>query len=156
MAKNKFSFTTAEGKVETRSSDRTYTHVVVMRANVAALRVAAVSDDNRKQDCKNFKFFAAMAAGEVGKVPAVPGGWNWPLTQKDKENYTAQVAPYRDADDYADKRAAARLEAVNKQYGDADIGPEYVAQWSMSEVNARKGLKASPWIASAHVAALAV
>lgn|GEM_PF-6230530 len=154
-AKNKFSFTTAEGKVETRSSDRTYTHVVVMRTNVAALRVEAVSAENRKQDRKNFAFFAAMASGEVGKIPAVPGGWNWPLKQEDKDKYAAQVAPYRDAEDYADKRAAARLEHINKQYGAADIGPEYVAQWSMSETNARKGVKSSQWIASARVVALA-
>jgi hypothetical protein len=156
MAKNKFSFTTAEGKVETRSSDRTYTHVVVKRTNAALLRVEAVSDAHRKQDRSNFKFFAAMAAGEVGKIPAVPGGgWRWPLTQEDKDKHAEFIAPYSDADDYADKSAAARLDAVNKKYGDADVGPEFVAQWSMSEVNARKGAKLSPWIASVRVVALA-
>jgi hypothetical protein len=154
MAKTKFSFTTAEGKVETRTSERPYTHVVVNRANVAALRVEAVSDAHRKQDRKNFAFTAAMAAGEVGKIPVVPGGWNWPLEQDRKDKAVAFIAPYRDADDFADKQAAARLERLNKQYGDADVGPEYVAQWSMSEANARKGVRMSPYLASSRVVAL--
>lgn len=151
MAKTKFTFTTAEGKVETRTSERTYTHVVVNRTNVAYLREDAVHPENSKRDASDYRFFLAMATGEVGAIPNVKG-WQWPLKAEDKQRYGSYIAGYADEADYVAKKQQARLDAINERYGDADIGPEYVAQWSMSEANARKGVKASVLFASVRVA----
>lgn len=149
MAKTKFTFTTAEGKVETRTSERTYTHVVVRRTNVAYLRKCALDPAWSKEDANAFRYYSKMAACEVGEIPQ---GRRYPMEAAEKRASEAAVAGCSDEADYIAKKQQARLDAITKEYGDADVGPEYVAQWSMSEVNARKGAQPGVFYASVRVA----
>lgn len=123
--KTKFTFTHEDGRVSTRSSEgRTYTHVVLTRVDVVALRAQCDTPAYRKHDGKDWDFFVSpQAQGRYDKIVA---------EHKTKEAYVAA-------------KAASRLAWVNKNHGEGDIGREHVAQWSMSEANARKARPAGTY-----------
>jgi len=148
MAKNKFSFTTAEGKVETRSSDRVYTHIVVGRDNLAAERAQAQNADSVKYLRNAYAYRKNCASVEVG---AMYPGEKFPVDAEMHALATACLAQYPTVDDYVKDKTAEQLARI----GEADAGPQRVLQWSMSHRAAINSLgKWEKWHVDLQVIAL--
>jgi hypothetical protein len=114
MAKTTFTFTHDDGRVSKRRTERTYTHVVVARPDVAAMRDAAQARPYLVRHAQDYRYLATK-----------PGA--------------AIVAEFGSEQGYVDAKVAAHLAAIDKKFGaDVMAGPEEVLQWSMSEANARK------------------
>lgn len=145
-AKKKFSYTTAEGNVETRTSARAYTHVVVGRYNVADHRahIEAEYGTVSKQTRRNFEYLSARAAMQPGQ--------NWTSTYANGESYTVTMTERdikcaRDGlfgattvEEYNAILRTRALTVLHDRYGDGDVGREVVLQWSQSRANAQKAV----------------
>lgn len=136
MAKKKFSFTTAEGKVETRSSDRPYTHVIVGRFDLVRDRAAVLSNLRAGE---SWDYYSSQAKLEVGQC--MPGS-RYPLDQRTVDQARAFAAENPDREAYIEKSRQACLATIEKRHGTGDKSPEYVLQWSMSAANAARGMQA--------------
>jgi hypothetical protein len=128
MAKNKFTFTYGDGRVAKRSSERTYTHVVLKSWNLVAMRAEAVDSKWDKTDRSNYEFYASQP------------------------KYAHVVAAHPTVESYLAECKASRVAFVNKQFGEGEISAEFVVQWSMSEANARKAARADGHTATIRVA----
>lgn len=130
---NKHTHTLPDGTKDTRSSkNRTYTHVIIGRRNLARERRSA--EDCRAMYAKNFAFYQRVANTPVGQPWDDNGRC---LTTADEQaKYAAIVAQHGTAEAYADAQVRKSLERI----GSADAGPWGVLQWSMSEANAAKSL----------------
>jgi hypothetical protein len=137
MKKQQFTFTTAEGKVETRSSARPYTHVVVGRSdfNKQRAHVVAMRSKMAKNDRDNYRFWATCASTPVG---AIYPGENFTVRQEAHDQGLKIIAAYPTVESYVAARADARYNAVPA----GDTGPELVLQWSMTERAARAAVSA--------------
>ncbi|MCU1483139.1 MAG: hypothetical protein JWQ19_3925 [Subtercola sp.] len=126
MAKGtKFTFTTAEGKVETRTSERVYTHIVVGRDNLAALRAQAQNAASVASLKDEYTFRKNCASVNVGeKYP----GRSYEVDAAMHASATACMAQYSTVDEYVKAKIAEHLTRI----GDADAGPQRVLQWSMT------------------------
>jgi hypothetical protein len=134
MAKNKFKFTTTEGEVATRSSDRVYTHVVTARLDLVAGRAAIESDTGSGE---TWDYTKRMAAIEVGQK--MWADKPYPMSQDDSDKYKAFMAANPDRAAYVELVKQRHLADYAKRYGAGSKSQELVLQWSMSEANARKG-----------------
>src|ERR1700676_2958198 len=86
-------FTTAEGKVETRTSDRPYTHVVVGRRDFNKERAAVVAQraSMAKRDRANYRYWGTCAATPVGDTYA---GETFLVSQEMHDQGLSIVAEY--------------------------------------------------------------
>jgi hypothetical protein len=69
MAKIKYFAVDANGVEHTRSSARTYTHMVVVRVNLAVKRAGAKSKAEIDYHTKNYDYYCTQAAGK-GRYPS--------------------------------------------------------------------------------------
>lgn len=134
MAKTIFTYTHADSRISTRSSNRVYTHVVVGCLNLVAERLKVEQDDSA---ATSWDYSARQAATEIGQ-PMHPGS-PFPLDKRSSDEARAFVAQHPDRDAYIAMVKKQRLDYINERHGEGDKSPEYVLQWSMSEHNAEKG-----------------
>jgi hypothetical protein len=134
--KKTFTYTTAEGKIETRTSVRTYTHVIVGRLdhNKERASVIARRASMAKQDRKNYRYWSTCA---TTAVDAMYPGENFPVTQDLHDKGLEVVAEHPTAKQYVAARADARYAAIPA----GDLGPELVLQWCTSERSARQAVE---------------
>lgn len=135
----KFSFTTAEGKVETRTSPRAYTHVVVGRRDYVKER--AHLEANRatieKQERRNWEFYRQCAQTPVGEKRETKD-----IYPNDERN-VEMGQKVLDRAPTADAFVAEYMARQEANIPAGDFGPEIVLQWSQS---ARAALAAvSKW-----------
>jgi hypothetical protein len=80
MAKNrKLTATLPNGEVITRTTARTYTHVVVYTISEAKAMAAAWNPEIEAQERKNFAYYTACAAGEHEHTKAPEGAPQWQI-----------------------------------------------------------------------------
>lgn len=145
-ANTKFAFTTAEGKVETRSSARAYTHVVVGRYNVAAHRAHIEAEHAKpaKHTRSNYEFHSKRAAMQPGdqwhSTFANGTPYSVTLTEKDIECCREALHGATTLAEYNIALRARALDDLHTRYGEADIGAEAVLQWSQSVASAQKSV----------------
>lgn len=141
MAKNKHSFTLADGTKATRTSDnRNYTHVIAARRDLAFARADLQGKSWAGQWQSSYDYASRCASVQPGeKYPEA--GYSFTVDQEMHDKGRALLEKYPTADLYIAHCRAEALEKVNKQ-GLGDQGKEVVLQWSMSEANARKALSA--------------
>jgi len=75
--KTKLTATLPNGEVITRTTERTYTHVVVYTINEAKMMAACWVPDKEKQERKNFKYYVECAAGEHEHARVHEGAPEW-------------------------------------------------------------------------------
>ncbi|USZ80581.1 hypothetical protein MQ4_53 [Serratia phage MQ-4] len=112
MAKTKYFAVDANGKTHTRTSARTYTHMVVVLANLEAGREAARSEHNRKAYARNHAFYC-QEAGPAPKYSSSP----------------AEMARYKAAaamtcEEYVNNCVANALAAIDAR------GGEFANDWA--------------------------
>lgn len=139
----KFSFTTAEGEVFTRKSDRAYTHVVVGRHNNALERARILADHATppKYDKDNYRYYAQRAALKAGDVYTSNScNYTHVMTEKDVADAIKYLRGAANFQEYVDALRDERLAGLVQRHGEADAGPELVLQWSQSAANAAKSI----------------
>ena len=123
-----FRYVTAEGRVETRTSHRMYTHVVVGRRNRTKARACETSAAMARQHASNYDWFMKCVTTPIGKPFDPAKAWH-PNTSELHAQATAVVAMYPTKEAYVAGKTAGALERI----GPGDAGPECVVQWSRSE-----------------------
>ena len=133
MPKTTYKVTTAEGKVETRKSERPYVAVLLGRPDYVAMR-ASYSKDWGKDDAhrSNFSYYTRQAAND----PTVWSTWE---TAEEIERQIAKakaaIEGYADAETY---RAAKIAEHIARYCPEGqDQGEEVALRWSASMANAQ-------------------
>jgi hypothetical protein len=134
MPKTKFTFTHADGRVSTRTSARTYTHVVVGRVNLVAERAAVEKDDRWGS---SWDYSAEQTLIEVGQ-PMSPGKPHL-MDKRLSDEHRDFLAENPDRAAYIAKCKQKQLDDLAERYGEGDKSPELVLQWSGSATNAEKG-----------------
>ncbi|WP_175771824.1 hypothetical protein [Burkholderia ambifaria] len=151
MAKKKFSFTTAEGAVETRTSERAYTHVVLGRRNLVQARARAASAAERKMHAVNYDYYRNYAETDVGQP--YPGR-QWTTNQADHDAAVQLIAEYPTVEAYIEAKVEQVIARINDE-GTGDAGPEIVLQWSQSLRAAQASVSGhAKWHVGVRVAAL--
>lgn len=135
----KFSHKTVDGIIETRTSDRPYTHVVVGRRDIAAFRRFVASATEHKRHQAEYRYLRLCASVEPGAQ--YPEG-GFAVSRESHERGKATIAQYPAEHAYIEAKIAERV----AELGEADKGPEVVLQWSMSERAACKSISThSTW-----------
>lgn len=135
MSKTKFTHALPDGQIATRTSVRTYTHVVIGRRRLEVDRAAARRDAMQYRD--DFKYYQkVVTAGVGGRYPGM-APWRRGLTAGEVADAKQAIDGYTDADTYAEARVASRLECI----GPGEFGPWEALRWSGSLANAAKGAR---------------
>ena len=124
-----------DGGIATRTTARTYTHVVIARTDVNRRRTDALKLQD--VDRRNFEFYArCVATGRHGAHA---------VSAADIATYKAILAATPDAESYAASCAQRRLEKVNQEYGAADYSDWFVCAWcgreDLADKEARRVVK---------------
>ncbi|WP_321874632.1 hypothetical protein [Burkholderia ubonensis] len=150
-AKTKFTFTTADGIVETRTSSRAYTHVVVGRRDLVKERADWSSPATRFRLFEAYVYLTKCASTNVGE----PFRDGIVVTQAMRDESVKTVRTYPTVDEYVDAMIAEGIERINKSYGDGDAGKERVLKWSRSASAAQRGAShARKWHVDVRVVSL--
>ncbi len=135
MSKTTYKVTTAEGNVETRKSDRPYTHVLLGRKDYVALR-AHFNKDHGKDDLyrSNFRYYTKLAARSVDSTE-----WSQYDSTEEREREIAKakeaIAGFANAEEYRTVKTAA---AIARECPEGqDQGEEVALRWSMKAASAR-------------------
>ncbi|HEY0822058.1 MAG TPA: hypothetical protein VGD46_25000 [Rhizobacter sp.] len=131
--KTKYTHVTADGVVETRTSARPYTHVVVGRRDLVRER-ARLDARWIEQQRENHRYTLKQAAAEVGELldERIYG-----VSQGERARANAWLETHgRNTEQYAQDRYNAAMADI----GDGIKGKEQVLQWSMSHTNAIKAM----------------
>lgn len=115
------------GAIETRTTARTYSHVVVMRRDLSVIR----EQEGRisKLDLSNYEFFKAALAAGVGGSQRLQGGLDIKVDQARYDRAVIEIGDCKSAQAYAEKRRDARLAAHDAKHGNAKFGDWFVAGW---------------------------
>lgn len=126
------------GTVATRTTARTYSHVVILRDDLVAVR--AGKDCIRKYDLEHFAYCQALLAAGVGNCHRHSCGTmsTYPVAQADFDKAAAETEGFADAQAYAEARRIARLARHDAEHGDATRGPWGIVGWCGREDLARK------------------
>lgn len=122
-----------DGTHDTRTTDRDYTHVVVGRSDLAALRVARGQID--PNELASYDYYRSIIAAGVGV--ALPST-SWPLTDADVARATRCLEGCENAQAMVEKFAAERVADFDRQYKGAICGPWEVISWASSQALAEK------------------
>ncbi|KWN83016.1 hypothetical protein [Burkholderia stagnalis] len=151
-AKKKFTFTTADGIVATRTSSRAYTHVVVGRRNLAKERADWTSPATRLRLYEAYVYLSRCASTTVGEKFR---DGRFVVTQAMYDESVKTVDKYPTVDTYVAAMIAEGIERINAQEGDGEAGKERVLRWSRSVAAAQRGANAArEWHVDVRVVAL--
>lgn len=131
MKKTSYQVTTAEGKIETRKSNRPYVAVLLGRADYVAMRARERRDQEVHES--NFKYYQKVAARSIDS-PA----WSQydPTSERERDikNSQEQIAGHT-----MESYKAAKVAAYIARYcpEGKDQGPEVALRWSASVANAQ-------------------
>ncbi|WP_175771836.1 hypothetical protein [Burkholderia ambifaria] len=151
-AKTKFSYTTADGIVETRTSSRAYTHVVVGRRDLVKERAEWTSEPSRLRIFEAYVYLSRCASTTVGET--FRDGRVF-VTQEMHDESVKIIRAYPTADEYVAAMIAEGIERINAQEGDGDVGMERVLKWSRSASAAQRGANdARKWHVDVRVVSL--
>jgi hypothetical protein len=131
MAKTTYTVTTAEGKVETRKSERPYTHVLLGRVDYVAERAFAHTQE--KFHHETFNWYSRVASGNYNFGPYTSAE----EVARKQAHARAQIAGHTPA------TFAAKLIAgyIAKHAPEGEVaGPEVALRWSASQANATKAI----------------
>lgn len=118
------------GAVETRTTARTYTHVVIVRRDLRAIREDAAK--LRSVDVSNFEHYQLQIAQGVGAPTRLADGSllnGYPVTQAAYDRAVAEIEGCDSAQQYAEKCIAARLAKHDAEHGTRAVGDWYIAGW---------------------------
>ncbi|WP_405124311.1 hypothetical protein [Pseudomonas alloputida] len=117
------------GEIATRTTAREYSHVVIVREDLVALR--ASRDVISKVDLDNFRFYSSLVAAGAGNHYLHNSGSlsAYPVTQADFDKAQAAIGGHADAQAYADACRLARLAKHDELWGDATRGPWGIVGW---------------------------
>jgi hypothetical protein len=135
--KKTYTYTTAEGNVETRTNGRRYTHIVVGRRDYNKERAAVVAQRAAmaKRDRATYRYWQTCATTKVGDMHPKA---DYPVRQDMHDQGIEIIAKYPTVNAYVASNDAARYAAIPA----GDLGPEAVLQWCTSERAARKAIEA--------------
>lgn len=118
------------GTIATRTTARAYTHVVMVRQDIAAER-ARLDVLRIEEAMRGFAYFSDLVKlGVGGRYRFDNGHYSQPLTQAQVDEAVAGIAGCVSAQDYAEKCRAERLAKHDATYGDAEVSDWYVLSWS--------------------------
>jgi|688.fasta_scaffold292526_4 hypothetical protein len=117
--KTKLTATLPNGEMITRTTERTYTHVVVYTINEAKMMAACWVPDQEKQERKNFKYYVECAAGEHEHRYAPAGSDQWKIDNAATYRKQAQdiIAEFPTVEAYLAGRKAKAEYYARKQIG---------------------------------------
>lgn len=147
MPKTKFTCPAVPGSQ--RTSARTYTHALVARENLEHQRALVTSASEMAR-------YADFYDWSVSRVQAGVGGFTrgarFAVDQRGFDEASAITTAYPTLNAYSAHRIAEKLADIDKR-GTGAVGELFVLQWSMSEVNAHKGITAArrAWYTDLHV-----
>lgn len=151
-AKTKFTFTTADGIVETRTSSRAYTHVVVGRRDLVKQRAEWTSEPARMRIFEAYVYLSRCASTTVGETFR---DGRVLVTQEMHDESVKIIRAYPTVDEYVAAMIAEGIERINAQEGDGEAGKERVLRWSRSVAAAQRGASAArEWHVDVRVVAL--
>lgn len=129
MAKTTLKHMLPDGTIATRTTARAYSHLVIVRKNLIAVRTSLNSIKTR--DLENYAYHREVIAAGVGGHYLFSSGdrCKWPVTQDQFDKAVAAVDGCANAQAYAEKCRDKRLAQHDAEYGDAVYGPWYVAGW---------------------------
>lgn len=134
----KTTYTAPEVPGSSRSSERPYTHAVVGRRNIAALRAYAPESAEYSHGKQTYDYYSKQVQVGAGNSYLYKTGECRPfmvtVKQEDYDRGVAFLAENPDRAAYVAKKLAERM----AELGTEDAGPLQVLQWSMSHANADK------------------
>lgn len=117
------------GEIATRTTAREYSHVVILRDDLVAVR--ASRDVIFQSDLDNFRFYSSQVAAGAGNhyLHSCGSRSAYPVTQDDFDKAQAEIGGHADAQAYADACRLARLAKHDELWGDATRGPWAIVGW---------------------------
>ncbi len=115
------------GKIETRTTSREYSHVVIMRLDLKVIR----EQEGRisKVDLSNFDYFTKLVAAGAGGTYKHGNGLTSSVSQEQYDRALTSIEGCATAQAYAEKRRGERLARHDAAHGDAEFSGWFVAGW---------------------------
>lgn len=116
------------GRIETRTTAREYSHVVIARRNLVKER--EVAGRICPVDIRNFSFYLKLVQVGVGGTYRHDNGlMSSPISQRDYDNAKAMVEGCADGQQFAEKCRDKRLADHDALHGNAEAGKWFVEGW---------------------------
>lgn len=135
--KTVLSFTHADGRKETRTTDKPYTYVIVGCVDLIRARAMAREQDRKNLWEANWNYYQTQAHTPIGVIPP---GRTHPVSAISHDEGKAVITLYGTMEAYIEAKVLEDIDIINRQYGIGLKSLPYVLKWCLNRDHAKAHL----------------